>query len=187
MWWRGQQALKNFLSLMALQKFRRSTDDIRRSEIEKFKERKEIPILIASVHSGGEDLNLTEASYVMYLITAGIPLWCGWQRIEFIDQDKQEAPTFIILDEGYYWWSHSAKAEWKRDFIWTSDWCLTEDKIEELITIDEWVGGFLALKKMGTAAGPIGNTKLLRSLDLVEIREKLHEFSPSAFEGLFRN
>jgi len=37
---------------------------------------------------------------------------------------------------------------------------------------------------MKTSAGPIGNTRILRSLELVEIREKLHEISPSAFEGL---
>jgi SNF2 family DNA or RNA helicase len=42
------------------------TDAVRRNEIEKFKKRKDIPILIASVRSGGEGLNLTEASYVVH-------------------------------------------------------------------------------------------------------------------------
>ena len=42
------------------------SDATRRAEIEKFKSRKDIPILLASVRSGGEGLNLTEASYVVH-------------------------------------------------------------------------------------------------------------------------
>lgn len=42
------------------------TDQARNQEINKFKQRKDIPILIASVRSGGEGLNLAEASYVVH-------------------------------------------------------------------------------------------------------------------------
>ena len=164
--------------------FEGQPDDIRRSEIDKFRERKEIPILIASVRSGGEDLNLTEASYVAHFDhcwnpavmrqaedrvhrsgqTSGINIYSYWMKDTIDDRIQQK-----LNEKGI-------------SFEQAIDG-LTEDKIEELITIEDWLE-ILGVKKMKTAPGPIGDTKILRSLDLVEIREKLYEISPSAFEEL---
>jgi len=64
---KGSASLKNFLSLMALQKFSKVNRTIFvEVKLKSSRREKEIPILIASVHSGGEDLNLTEASMFMY-------------------------------------------------------------------------------------------------------------------------
>ena len=54
----GVSKLEKLLEPYGIAKiFEGQLDDIRRSEIDKFRERKEIPILIASFRSGGEDLN----------------------------------------------------------------------------------------------------------------------------------
>ena len=159
-------------------------EDIRRSEIEKFKEEKEIPILLASVRSGGEDLNLTEASYVAhfdhwwnpavmrlaedrvhpYGKIRGVNIYSYWMKDTMDDRIRQKLRekriSFELVMDG-----------------------LTEDKIEELFTIDEWLE-ILGVKTMKIANEPIANTGIWRSLDLSEIREKLYEISPSAFEGL---
>lgn len=181
----GVSKLEKLLEPYGIAKiFEGQPDDIRRSEIEKFKERKEIPILIASVHSGGEDLNLTEASYVMYFD------YCWNPAVMRLAEDRVHRPGQTRGTNIYSYWMKDTiddriqqKLNEKGISFEQAIDGLTEDKIEELITIDEWLE-ILGVKKMGTAAGPIGNTKLLRSLDLVEIREKLHEISPSAFEGL---
>jgi len=160
------------------------TDAIRASEIEKFKERKDIPILIASVRSGAKDLNLTEASYVAYFDhwwnpavmrraeagvhpigqTSGVNIYSYWMKDTIDDRIRQ-------------------KLREKRISFEHASYSLTEDKIEELFTIDEWLE-ILGVKIMKIASGPIASSKMWRSLDLLEIREKLYEISPSAYEGL---
>jgi superfamily II DNA or RNA helicase len=164
--------------------FRGQSDDDRRREIEKFKESQEIPILLASVRSGGADLVLTEATYVAHFdhwwnpavmrraqagvhppgLTSGVNIYSYWMKDTIDDRIRQKL------------------AEKRISFERVND-DLAEEKIEELFTIDEWLE-ILGVKNMKIAAGPIANAKIWRSLDLAEIREKLSEFSSSTFEGL---
>lgn len=162
------------------------SDAIRRSEIENFKKRKEIPILLASVRSGGEGLNLTEASYVVHFDhwwnpavmwqaedrvhrrgqTKGVNIYSYWMKDTIDDRIRQKLREKNIL------------------FEQVIDG-LAEDQIEEYISTDEWLE-ILGVKKMEIAKKPIAETSIWQSMSLSEIREKLYEISPADFEGLVR-
>jgi SNF2 family DNA or RNA helicase len=160
------------------------TDADRSCEIEKFKQRPEIPVLLASVRVEGDDLNLTEPSYIAHFDhwwnpavmrraedrvlqrgqTRGVNIYSYWMKDTMDDRIRQKLREKRISFEQAV---HS----------------MTEDKIEELFTIDEWLE-ILGVKTMQIASRPVANSKIWRSLDLSEIREKLYGISPSAYEGL---
>jgi len=181
----GVSKLERLLEPYGIAKiFAGQTDALRSSEIDRFKERKDIPILIASDRSGGEALSLSEATYVFHFDhvwnpavmrlaedrvlqrgqTKGVNIYSYWMKDTVDDRVQQ-----MLHEKGI-------------SFEQALDG-LPADKIEELITIDEWVK-ILGIKNIKTAAKPIGDTKTLRSLDLLEIREKLYEISQTAYEEL---
>ncbi len=162
------------------------SDSIRRREIERFKKGKDIPVLVASVRSGGEGLNLTEASYVVHFDhwwnpavmwqaedrvhrhgqTKGVNIYSYWMKDTIDDRIRQKLREKGIL------------------FEQVVDG-LAEDKIEEYITTDEWLEIF-GVKKLVITKKPIVDTKTWQSMNLSEVREKLYEISPSDFEELIK-
>lgn len=162
------------------------TDAVRRNEIEKFKKRKDVPVLIASVRSGGEGLNLTEASYVVHFDhwwnpavmwqaedrvhrrgqTKGVNIYSYWMKDTIDDRIRQKLREKGILFEQIV------------------DG-LAEEEIDELFTVNDWLEIF-GVKNVEVAKKPVIDVKIWQSMSLSEIREKLYEIKPSEFEELVR-
>ena len=162
------------------------TDAVRRNEIEKFKKRKDVPVLIASVRSGGEGLNLTEASYVVHFDhwwnpavmwqaedrvhrrgqTKGVNIYSYWMKDTIDDRIRQKLREKGILFEKIV------------------DG-LAEEGVDELFTVNDWLEIF-GVKNVEVAKKPVIDIKIWQSMSLSEIREKLYEIKPSAFEELVR-
>lgn len=162
------------------------TDSVRRNEIEKFKKRKDIPVLIASVRSGGEGLNLTEASYVVHFDhwwnpavmwqaedrvhrrgqTKGVNIYSYWMKDTIDDRIRQKLREKGILFEQIV------------------DG-LAEEGIDELFTVNDWLEIF-GVKNVEVTKKPVIDVKIWQSMSLSEIREKLYEIKPSEFEELVR-
>lgn len=162
------------------------TDAVRRNEIEKFKKRDDVPILVASVRSGGEGLNLTEASYIVHFDhwwnpavmwqaedrvhrrgqTKGVNIYSYWMKGTIDDRIRQKLREKGILFEQII------------------DG-LAEEEIDELFTIDDWLEIF-GVKNVKVATKPVIDVKIWQSMSLPEIREKLFEIKPSEFEELVR-
>lgn len=162
------------------------TDAVRRNEIEKFKKRKDVPVLIASVRSGGEGLNLTEASYVVHFDhwwnpavmwqaedrvhrrgqTKGVNIYSYWMKDTIDDRIRQKLREKGILFEKIV------------------DG-LAEDGVDELFTVNDWLEIF-GVKNVEVAKKPVIDVKIWQSMSLSEIREKLYEIKPSEFEELVR-
>jgi len=162
------------------------TDSVRRNEIEKFKKRKDVPVLIASVRSGGEGLNLIEASYVVHFDhwwnpavmwqaedrvhrrgqTKGVNIYSYWMKDTIDDRIRQKLREKGILFEQIV------------------DG-LAEEGIDELFTVNDWLEIF-GVKNVEVAKKPIIDVKIWQLMSLSEIREKLYEIKPSEFEELVR-
>lgn len=162
------------------------TDAVRRNEIEKFKKRKDVPVLIASVRSGGEGLNLTEASYVVHFDhwwnpavmwqaedrvhrrgqTKGVNIYSYWMKDTIDDRIRQKLREKGVLFEQIV------------------DG-LAEEGIDELFTVNDWLEIF-GVKNVEVANKPVIYVKIWQSMSLSEIREKLYEIKPSEFEELVR-
>lgn len=162
------------------------TDAVRRNEIEKFKKRKDVPVLIASVRSGGEGLNLTEASYVVHFDhwwnpavmwqaedrvhrrgqTKGVNIYSYWMKDTIDDRIRQKLREKGVLFEQIV------------------DG-LAEEGIDELFTVNDWLEIF-GVKNVEVAKKPVIDVKIWQSMSLSEIREKLYEIKPSEFEELVR-
>ena len=162
------------------------TDAVRRNEIEKFKKRKDVPVLIASVRSGGEGLNLTEASYVVHFDhwwnpavmwqaedrvhrrgqTKGVNIYSYWMKDTIDDRIRQKLREKGILFEKIV------------------DG-LAEEGVDELFTVNDWLEIF-GVKNVEVAKKPVIDIKIWQSMSLSEIREKLYEVTPTDFEELVR-
>lgn len=162
------------------------TDTVRRNEIEKFKKRKDVPVLIASVRSGGEGLNLTEASYIVHFDhwwnpavmwqaedrvhrrgqTKGVNIYSYWMKDTIDDRIRQKLHEKGILFEQIV------------------DG-LAEEGIDELFTVNDWLEIF-GVKNVEVAKKPVIDVGIWQSMSLSEIREKLFEIKPSEFEELVR-
>jgi len=162
------------------------TDANRNREVEKFKKNPNIPILIASVRSGGEGLNLTEASYVVhfdhwwnpavmwqaedrvhrYGQTRGVNIYSYWMKDTIDDRIRQKLREKGVL------------------FEQVIDG-LAQEGLEELITKEEWLE-MLGVKRLEVAKKTTFDAAIWQSMSLSEIREKLYGISPSDFEGLVR-
>jgi SNF2 family DNA or RNA helicase len=162
------------------------TDAVRKNEIEKFKKRKDVPVLIASVRSGGEGLNLTEASYVVHFDhwwnpavmwqaedrvhrrgqTKGVNIYSYWMKDTIDDRIRQKLREKGILFEKIV------------------DG-LAEEGVDELFTVNDWLEIF-GVKNVEVAKKPVIDVKIWQSMSLSEIREKLYEIKPSEFEELVR-
>ena len=162
------------------------TDTNRRIEIEKFKKNPEIPILVASVRSGGEGLNLTEASYVVHFDHWWNPA-VMWQAEDRVHRRGQTKGVNI-----YSYWMKDTIDERIRQKLQEKGMLfeqvvdgLAEENIEELFTVDEWLELF-GVKKVKVAKNTNIDVKKWQSKSLSDIREKLYEITPSKFEGLVK-
>lgn len=162
------------------------TDAIRRNEIEKFKKRKEVPVLIASVRSGGEGLNLTEASYVVHFDHWWNPA-VMWQAEDRVHRRGQTKGVNI-----YSYWMKDTVDDRIRQKLREKGILfekivdgLAEEGVDELFTVNDWLE-ILGVKKVAVAKKPVIDFKVWQSMSLSEIREKLYEIKPSEFEELVR-
>lgn len=162
------------------------TDTNRRNEIERFKKNPEIPILIASVRSGGEGLNLTEASYVVHFDHWWNPA-VMWQAEDRVHRRGQTKGVNI-----YSYWMKGTIDEGIRQKLQEKGVLfeqvvdgLAEENIEELFSVNEWLE-VLGVKKVDMRKKNIADSKIWQSLNLSEIRDKLYEITPSDFEVLVR-
>jgi len=163
------------------------TDANRRSEIEKFKKNAKIPVLIASVRSGGEGLNLTEASYVVHFDHWWNPA-VMWQAEDRVHRGGQKAKGVNI----YSYWMKDTIDERIRQKLREKETLfkeiidgLVKEDIDELITVDEWLEMF-GVKNVEVTKKPVVDVEIWQSMSLSEIREKLYEIKPSEFEELVR-
>ncbi len=163
------------------------TDANRRGEIEKFKKNPEVPVLIASVRSGGEGLNLTEASYVVHFDHWWNPA-VMWQAEDRVHRRGQTKGVNIYS----YWMKDTIDERIQQKlrekgilFEKVVDG-LAEEGIEELFTVNEWLEMF-GVKNVEVSKKPVVDIKIWQSMGLSEIREMLYEISPSDFENLVRD
>jgi superfamily II DNA or RNA helicase len=161
-------------------------DSVRRIEIERFKKRKDIPILIASLRSGGEGLNLTEASYVVHFDHWWNPA-VMWQAEDRVHRRGQTRGVNIYS----YWMKDTIddrirqKLREKRIQFENIIDGMAEERIDELFTTDEWLE-ILGVKKVEVSKKPRFDTKVWQTMSLSEIREKLYEVTPLDFELLVK-
>jgi len=162
------------------------TDANRRIQIEKFKKNPETPVLIASVRSGGEGLNLTEASYVVHFDHWWNPA-VMWQAEDRVHRRGQTKGVNI-----YSYWMKDTIDERIRQKLREKGILfeqivdgLAEENIEELFTVSDWLE-MLGVRKVEVTKKPVVDIKVWQSMSLSEIREKLYEVSPSDFEVLVR-
>jgi superfamily II DNA or RNA helicase len=162
------------------------TDSNRRSEIEKFKKNPKVPVLIASVRSGGEGLNLTVSSYVVHFDHWWNPA-VMWQAEDRVHRRGQTKGVNI-----YSYWMKDTVDERIRQKLQQKGILfeqivdgLAEESIEESISNDEWLE-IIGVKKMEVEKEPIIDIKVWQSMSLSEIREKLYEIKPSEFEELVK-
>jgi SNF2 family DNA or RNA helicase len=162
------------------------TDANRRGEIEKFKKNPEVPILIASVRSGGEGLNLTEASYVVHFDHWWNPA-VMWQAEDRVHRRGQTKGVNIYS----YWMKDTIderiqqKLREKSALFQNVVDGLAEEVIDELFTNDDWLE-VLGYKKVEIEKKPVVDVKVWQSMSLSEIREKMYEVTPTDFEELVR-
>jgi len=162
------------------------SDTVRSNEIQKFKNRKDVPILIASVRSGGEGLNLTEASYVVHFDHWWNPA-VMWQAEDRVHRRGQIKGVNVYS----YWMKDTIEDRIRQKlrekgilFEKIVDG-LAEEEIDELFTINDWLEIF-GVKNIEVANKPIYGEKIWQSMSLSEIREKLYEIKPSEFENLIK-
>lgn len=162
------------------------SDSVRKAEIEKFKRRKDIPILIASVRSGGEGLNLTEASYVVHFDHWWNPA-VMWQAEDRVHRRGQTKGVNVYS----YWMRDTVDDRIRKKlsekgilFDKVVDG-LAEESIDELFTTDEWLEIF-GVKNIAINQKSSFDLKGLQSLSLAEIRERMYEMKPSEFEELVK-
>jgi hypothetical protein len=163
------------------------TDATRSKEIERFKKLPEIPILIASLKSGGEGLNLTEASYVIHFDHWWNPATM-WQAEDRVHRSGQTHGVNVYS----YWMSGTIDEriykilEQKGLLIENVIDGLAEGQIDESLTIDELLG-VLGINRVITPKKPLVDIKKWQSMSLAEIREKLYDITPRVFEELVRD
>jgi len=162
------------------------TDAVRRNEIEKFKKRKDVPVLIASVRSGGEGLNLTEASYVVHFDHWWNPA-VMWQAEDRVHRRGQTKGVNI-----YSYWMKDTVDDRIRQKLHEKGILfekivdgLAEEGVDELFSVNDWLEIF-GVKNVEVSKKPIIDVKIWQSMSLSEIREKLYEIKPSEFEELVR-
>ena len=162
------------------------TDAVRKREIEKFKKNPEVPVLIASVRSGGEGLNLTEASYVVHFDHWWNPA-VMWQAEDRVHRRGQTKGVNIYS----YWMKDTIDGRIRQKlrekgilFENVVDG-LAVESIDELFTTEEWLE-MLGVKNVEVPKKPVIDVKVWQSMSLSEIREKLFEITPSEFEHLVK-
>ncbi len=160
------------------------TDSERNFEVEKFKKNPKIPILIASVLSGGEGLNLTEASYVIHFDHWWNPA-VMWQANDRVHRKGQTKGVNIYS----YWMMDTVDDRIRKTLLKKEDLIrkivdgTATESMDELFSDGEWLE-ILGIKNLEVTKKPNFDSKAWQSMSLIEIREKLFEIKPSEFEGL---
>lgn len=161
------------------------TDANRKSEIEKFKKQREIPVLIASVKSGGEGLNLTEASYVVHFDHWWNPA-VMWQAEDRVHRRGQTKGVNIYS----YWMKDTIddrirlKLREKGILFENVVDGLAEEIIDQTLSIDDLLE-IVGVKNLVHKKDNFSPTDW-QEWSLMEIQEKLYEITPSNFEALIR-
>ncbi len=162
------------------------TDATRSREIERFKRSPDIPVLIASIKSGGEGLNLTEASYVVHFDHWWNPATM-WQAEDRVHRRGQTRGVNVYS----YWMSGTVDEriynilEQKGLLIENVIDGLSVEQIDQSLTVEDLLG-VLGIKRVITPKKPIVDIKVWQSMSPLEIREKLYEITPKEFEELVR-
>ena len=162
------------------------TDATRRREIERFKYSDDISILIASIKSGGEGLNLAEASYVVHFDHWWNPATM-WQAEDRVHRRGQTRGVNVYS----YWMSGTIDEriynilEQKGLLFGNVVDVLSERQIDESLSMDELLG-VLGIKRVITPIKPVLDVKSWQTMSLIEIREKLYDITPKEFEELVR-
>jgi HJR/Mrr/RecB family endonuclease len=159
------------------------SDGVRGLEIEKFKYTQDTPILLASVRSGGEGLNLAEASYVVHFDHWWNPA-VMWQA-----EDRAHRPGQKNSVNIYSYWMMDTIDERIREILDRKGLLienvvdgLAEKDIDELFTMDD-LFEIMDLKRAATSK-PKFESQAWRNLSLEQIRKKLFEIKPYEFEDL---
>jgi superfamily II DNA or RNA helicase len=159
------------------------SDSNRKIEIEKFKNLEDIPVLIASLKSGGEGLNLTVASYVIHFDHWWNPA-VMWQAEDRAHRRGQTQNVNI-----YSYWMNETIDEriyeiLKKKGLLIEDMVdgLSEDSIDELLTMED-LYEIVGIKK-DAKDRTIFDPKKWQNLSVEQIRQKLFEISPREFEEL---
>ena len=159
------------------------SDIVRRQEIEKFKYTQDTPILLASVRSGGEGLNLAEASYVVHFDHWWNPA-VMWQAEDRVHRRGQKNSVNI-----YSYWMTDTIDERIREILDRKGLLienvvdgLAEKEIDELLSIDD----LLEILGVKSATQPKSkfDSQAWRNLTFEQIRQKLYEIKPHEFEDL---
>jgi superfamily II DNA or RNA helicase len=159
------------------------SDAQRGDEIEKFKFRKDVSILLASVRSGGEGLNLEEASYVIHFDHWWNPA-VMWQAEDRAHRRGQENSVNI-----YSYWMQDTIDERIRNILARKGLLiesvvdgLAEKEVEELFTMDDLLE-VIGVKKP-LPEEPKFDPGDWQNLDLEQIHKRLYEIDPYEFEEL---
>ena len=159
------------------------SDSERRHEIERFKSSDKTPILIASVKSGGEGLNLTEASYVVHFDHWWNPA-VMWQAEDRVHRRGQKQNVNVYS----YWMSETIDDRiykiLKRKGLMFENIVdgLSEDSIDELFTMNDLLE-IMGVRKPVQQA-PTFNLQRWQKLNRDQIYQKLFETTPVEFEEL---
>jgi len=159
------------------------SDKVRMQAIHEFKNRPDVPILIVSTRSGGEGLNLTEASYVVHFDHWWNPA-VMWQAEDRVHRRGQTHNVNIYsywmlgtIDERIY-----RILEQKGLLIQNVVDGLAETTIEELFTMDDLLE-MVGVKKTAPAR-PTFDPRQWQHLGREQVRQRLLQISPREFEDL---
>lgn len=162
------------------------SDSFRKAEIEKFKNTSTTSVLVASVKSGGEGLNLTQASYVIHFDHWWNPA-VMWQA-----EDRAHRKGQLKSVNVYSYWMKDTIDERIYNILKKKGLLiqnvvdgLSEDVIDQDISLDdlfEIIGVKKPLKET-----PQFDSKVWRGLSIEEIHRRLYEIPAGEFELLIEH
>lgn len=159
------------------------SDSVRRIEIEKFKNSDKTPILIASLRSGGEGLNLAEASYVVHFDHWWNPA-VMWQAEDRVHRRGQKQKVNIYS----YWMNDTIDVRiyqiLKRKGLLIENVVdgLSKDTIDELLTMNDLLE-IVGVKRVAEPK-PIFDPLKWQKLTVDQIRSTLFVITAREFEEL---
>jgi len=161
------------------------TEAIRARQIERFKHSTGVPLLLASVRAGGVGLNLTEASYVIHFDHWWNPavMWQAEDRVHRLGQTRGvNVYSYWMVDtiEERVYNTLQEKGLLFADIVDG----LSDTRIDDLITVDEWLD-MLGVKRKDEPQ-PKAIQETFQSLSLLDIREELYKITPARFEHLVK-
>ncbi len=158
------------------------SDTERRRNIELFKYSKDVSILIISVRSGGEGLNLTEASYVIHFDHWWNPA-VMWQAEDRAHRRGQMRGVNV-----YSYWMKDTIEEQIYETLQRKGMLfenvvdgLATDVIDDSISEDEWLA-MLGVQRVRSAQEL--NRANWQAMSIPEITDRLLDLTPNAFEQL---